>query len=106
MSISRNPSSFISTTNVATQGKYIVRTTEAVTNCPIERPRGASIPMATSFLKNPIRSAAIAADGRPRILDIIGPKILERKSIIPREYKRLTIKTPIRTKGNASFKNQ
>ncbi len=79
------PSSLSSTTNVATQGKYIARTTQAIISCLSDSPSGASMPTAMSFLKKPINKAVTASGGNPQSLVKVGPTMAPTTCMTPRE---------------------
>ena len=75
LSIPLKPNSLDITVKVATQGKNIERTTRATVNCFAVNPKGASIPTATSFRKNPIVQAFVK--NRRHCEDLAPEKIRE-----------------------------
>gem|GEM_PF-6696784 len=72
--VPETPSSFSITMKVATHGKYIARTTEAITNCSGDISRGANMPIPTSFLKKPMINAVAASLGSPSSPETTGLK--------------------------------
>ena len=61
LSMSTTPSSLTSVVKVATHGKYIARTTDAIINCFAIKPNGTSMPTATSFRRKPTINAPTAS---------------------------------------------
>jgi len=96
------PNSFHKTKKVATQGNETASKVAAMNNCLAVRPRGISIPMATSFLKKPTARETTASFGKPKRPVMTGEKKPVNKSNILK-YKRIFINnTPKRTIGTAS----
>ena len=69
------PSSLSMTMNVATQGKYMAKTTEAMTSCLAVMSNGANMPIPTSFRRKPMIRAVAASLGRPKRPDTTGCRV-------------------------------
>lgn len=105
LSIFQMPNSRSKTTNVAIQGKYVANIMQEIVNCCGLISKGNNMPIAISFLRNPIINATIAPSGKPSRVVRTGEKTVERTSITPNTYSRFTMKTPNITNGTASARN-